>query len=386
MSILHISSYFSRSSLYLNLVKGISEKGFRQQVYIPCRSPHDMDKNRDDSLPNTSFFYDLVLKKWHRIFYHNKISTVYKSMCRMVDIQNVDLVHAHCLFSDGGLAYRLKREKGIPYIVAVRGTDINAFFRRMIHLRKHGVAILREADAVIFINGDNKREVFSTYLPAQYHDEIEAKCHIIPNGIDDYWHQHAARPKDLKPQSLSLLYVGNFSENKNIPLLIKGAWLFASQNPETSLNLTLVGGGGLDWTGEGDVAIKQTLEQCKLPNFSIEKRGVEKSKDQLRKAYFAADIYIMVSKRETFGLSYIEALSQATPIIYTSGQGVSSFFQQLEVGYASQINSFENISESICQVVNHYPKLSANAINRFKDFKWDRIVEKYNGIYQSIKK
>ncbi len=385
MSILHISSYFSRSKLYLNLVKGISEKGFRQQVYIPCRSPHDMDKNKDDTLPNTSFFYDLVLKKWHRIFYHNKISTVYKSMSRMVDIQNVDLVHAHCLFSDGGLAYRLKREKGIPYIVAVRGTDINAFFRRMIHLRKHGVAILRGADAIIFINEDNKREVFSTYLPTQYHDEIEAKCHIIPNGIDDYWHQHAATPKSLKTKELNLLYVGNFSPNKNIPLLIRAVWLYASQNPKSAVNLTLIGGGGLDWTGEGDKGIKETLEQCDLPNFSIQKRGVENNKDQLRKAYSDADIYIMVSKRETFGLSYIEALSQATPIIYTKGQGVSSFFQQLEVGYATQINLYENIADAITGVVAQYPQLSNNAIVRFKEFKWDRIVEKYTTIYQSIK-
>ena len=50
--------------------------------------------------------------------------------------------------------------------------------------------------------------------------------------------------------------------------------------------------------------------------------------------YKSAHIFVMPSLTETFGIVFIEALSQGLPLIYTKGQGIDGYFPQGFVGYA----------------------------------------------------
>ena len=72
---------------------------------------------------------------------------------------------------------KLKRQYGIPYIVAVRNTDVNLFFKKMIHLRKLGINIMKEADKVIFLSNTYKDQVIEIYSKLQ--DESIIKSVVI---------------------------------------------------------------------------------------------------------------------------------------------------------------------------------------------------------------
>ncbi|KUO49310.1 MAG: hypothetical protein APF76_16030 [Desulfitibacter sp. BRH_c19] len=86
------------------------------------------------------------------MIFHLKHIKIFKDAVRQYRINDYSVVHAHSLFSNGYIALNLKRKFGKPYIVAVRNTDVNIFFKYMIHLRRLGVQILENADRIIFLS------------------------------------------------------------------------------------------------------------------------------------------------------------------------------------------------------------------------------------------
>ena len=94
----------------------------------------------------------LILRRIHRLLYHRKLAVVLNALKAHVTLDNASLVHAHFLFSDGGVAYHLKKETGLRYVVSVRNSDINFFFKYAFHLRGFIRCVLREAESIVLIN------------------------------------------------------------------------------------------------------------------------------------------------------------------------------------------------------------------------------------------
>ena len=94
----------------------------------------------------------------------------------------------------------------------------------------------------------------------------------------------------------------------------------------------------------------------------------------------------MPSKRETFGLVYVEAMSQGLPVIYTKGQGFDTQFKEGEVGYHVQYNDAEEIAETILKIAKNYKKMSENAIKKSEEFNWEDISKIYIENYNQIRK
>jgi glycosyltransferase involved in cell wall biosynthesis len=92
----------------------------------------------------------------------------------------------------------------------------------------------------------------------------------------------------------------------------------------------------------------------------------------------------MPSKFETFGLGYIEALSQGLPIIYTIGQGVYGYFKEGEVGYATKSNNVNHLVENINKLILNYNDISRRCSIIADKFSWDIISNKYASIYDEL--
>lgn len=76
--------------------------------------------------------------KYDRYIFQLKHSKIYRDIVRKYSITDYSIIHAHSLFSNGYIALRIKQEFGLTYMVVVRNTDVNLFFKNMIHLRKLG--------------------------------------------------------------------------------------------------------------------------------------------------------------------------------------------------------------------------------------------------------
>src|SRR5699024_5537052 len=111
------------------------------------------------------------------------------------------------------------------YIVVVRNTDVNTFFKYMIHLRKTGVKILLEASKVIFLSNSYKDLVVDKYIPKQFKNEVLNKSLVIPNGIDQFWLKNKSSKLILnnnKPkESFKVLQVGVIKKGKNQQMSVK---------------------------------------------------------------------------------------------------------------------------------------------------------------------
>ena len=312
MNVLHICSDFSSSKVHLNLYLRLDEFGIHQTIYTCFRDSNRFNKNRFES-PNSTIIYSNILHLYHRVFYHLKLSTIYRDIIQRVNPNDFDCIHATTLFSDGGVAYHIWKHYQKPYIVAVRNTDVNTFMRYAPYAWNVGRNILLNASKIIFISKALKDSFCRHIMIKDILPDIMDKIIIQPNGIDEYWIEHI---RSDKISNDSILYVGRFDSNKNVLRLMRSVIQLKNAHPTIKLNL--VGGYGNQ--------LKRVLKLVEKYPELFYYHGIVSDKEKLRQLYLSNRIFAMPSKHETFGLVYIEALSQNLSLLYTKGQGIDNFF------------------------------------------------------------
>jgi glycosyltransferase involved in cell wall biosynthesis len=377
MKVLHICSDFSKQSIYNQMVTNLSIQGINQEVYVPVRTEEESGKNQNRNLDNVNYKYSFILDKLDRINYFGKINKIEKNLTSSIDVENCDVIHAHFLFSDGGVAFNLHKKYGIPYIVAIRNTDINIFFKYFLHLRSFALDILKGASQIIFLTPKYYEYTFENYIPKKLHADFIKKTSVVPNGVNPFWLENLHK-KDafLKNAKITFLYVGDFSKNKNIQISIQALSKFYVEGK--NIEFILVGGGG-DYNTEIRKLVVQHSNWIKI----VERTN---SLDELKKVYESADIFVMPSKYETFGLVYIEAMSQGLPIVYSRGQGVDGFFENGEVGFSVKSGDVEDLIQKLYLIIDNYDNISTSCNLKSRNFSWVDISKRYVGIYNQVSK
>jgi|GEM_PF-130494 len=421
MKLLHICSYYIGNKLYKNLVRELSEKGIEQEVFVPVREKNLQGVNalKKEEYPSVHYYYTNIIKKHHRYFYFQKIRTqqkvleneIFKNPEKSTDKnKKVDLIHAHTIFTDGGTAYRIHKKYGTPYIVSVRGTDINRFYKKGIHLRPFMYKILKEAKAVVFISHAYKNYLLSM-LPKKVVEELKAKAVVIPNGIESHWledveesaalkpqpeHENVEREKakklqsekakklQLEDQSYELgdsnkpeatwLYIGALNENKNVGSLLEA--LSRLKQRGRNMHLKIIGSGPLE------EELKTRVKALNIEE-NVTFHGYIAEPEKIRTVMKESDLFVMASFRETFGLVYVEAMSQGLPILYSKDRGFDGFYEEGEVGYSVDPEDPKTIEEGVEKILKNYETLKNNGIKYAKDFNWQAVAEKMCKIYEA---
>jgi len=365
MKILHINSYYSGSNFYKNLYDKQNENGMDIDVYVPISTAFNFSNLNLGNYTTISANHN----KYDRFLFHVKHKKVLSDIENKYRIKEYTLIHAHSLFSNGYIAMKLKEKFGIPYIVAVRNTDVNTFFKRMIHLRKLGVQILKEAEKVVFLSETYRDHVIGKYVPDKLREEINNKAIIIPNGIDDFWIKNLNNFKShFQTPKVKLLYVGALNKNKNLSTTIKA--IEQLQKSGFDVNYTIVGNN----------VEKKIYDQ--VINLPFIRYIAPVKKEDLIQIYRNNDIFVMPSINETFGLVYAEAMSQGLPVIYSKGQGFDGQFKDGEIGYSVASDSAEEIANKIQEVLTNYEAISNNCLRNVGKFNWDKITSEYIILYE----
>jgi len=367
MRILHINSYYSVSKFYKNLYDKQVKSGLDIDVFVPVSSI--FENNEFDYGEYTTISRNH--NKYDRVLFHLKHYKIYKCIQESYNIKDYSLIHAHSLFSNGFIALRLKKQYGIPYIVAVRNTDINVFFKKMIHLRNLGIEILKEAQQIIFLSKSYRDQMIEKYIPKHLQKIIDNKVSIIPNGIDDFWFNNMGLPKQkLQIPDLRLLQVGDINKNKNIETTVKAIDILVKKGYKVKLDVV------------GKVKDQNIFNNLKSLDY-VNYLGY-KSKEELIKIYRQNDIFVLPSITETFGLVYAEAMSQGLPVIYSKGQGFDGQFEDGEVGF--KVDSYDSleIAKKIIETLKSYEIISENCVNKCIKYNWEINTKDYEKIYTSI--
>ena len=149
MSVLHICCNLAGSTVFPQLFEALRAQGVAQQVFVPEKRPGDMGKNLPRGVPT---HYALTVKQSDALLFFRKAQRSVPEIERTVGLSSVTLVHAHTLFTDGSIAHALCRRRGLPYIVTLRYSDIEAIWRYEPHLHPLGRRILRDAAGVVCLS------------------------------------------------------------------------------------------------------------------------------------------------------------------------------------------------------------------------------------------
>lgn len=368
MRIFHINCNYIGNALHQIMVENLEEIGYDNQVYVPT-----YDKNVSVITPNKNVCVSECFKKWDRLIFDYKQEKIYRDIESKFNVSEYDCIHAYTLFTDGNCARRLSKKYGLPYVVAVRNTDVNTFLRWMPHLRKRGIKTLRDASAVFFLSEAYKKQVFDKYVPEKHKEEILKKTYIIPNGIDDFWLNNIFEHTDAKIdcKALKLIYAGRIDKNKNIPTTQKAMNLLREEGYEATLTIV----GKIEDQTEFD-RIMADSNTAHIPN---------QKKEELLKIYREHDVFVMPSFTESFGLVYAEAMSQGLPVVYSAGQGFDGQFEDGRVGYSVDSHSPESVAEGIKKTVENHSSIRAEVAECAKKFKWSEIAYQYDKIYGELK-
>lgn len=360
MKIVHVCNNYFSSRVHQNLSSALVGKVSGQVFLVPIKG--DVDVGVYDRSTLRVFRYPRFLR------YFPFVKCLYVFVVVLLDpvarsaIRDADRVVAHNFWSDGVVSFFLSFFFKFKFLLVIRNTDINIFIPKLVHYRWLMRLMIRASVSVVFVSKAYEFRFKSKF--SKLYREMDHKCVVIPNGIDKYWIDNRIEYREYRPESI--LYVGRFVEVKNLDRLIEACALLKRRRP--GLTLTLVGGYVEELVG---------LVGKQPPVFV---RVVESIKERslLIKYYRSARVFAMPSLGETFGLTYIEAISQGCSIICSQGEGVDGMFSP-EISLAANPLSVESIALAIDRMCQKNPKgISVDLMNDcIHLFDWDAVADMY---------
>ena len=372
MKILHIASDFSNTKVHSNLFRELDNLGVSQVVFNPIRTIRkDTVGKNEFPAQYTQFIYAVVVKPYHHYMYHVKQHCLFKALQKRVDVTDINLTHAATLMTDGGVAYKLYKKYHIPYVVSLRNTDINGFLDKMPHTWYEARKILLNAKRIFFISQALKEKFENHRVIKPILPQIEDKFVLMPNGINDFFLDHIQT--DCR-EGNRIIYIGNFTNNKNVVRLGEAVLNLRNTPGLEDVTLTLVGGGH----NEDDRVEIMINSHPDVFRFAGKIFDMSILCSLLREHR----VFAMPSINETFGLVYIEALSQNLPVLYTKGQGIDGLFDDT-IGIGVNPLSVQDISNALKILLLDSAKFSNKRVD-FNMFRWTKIAQKYRDYYRFL--
>lgn len=361
----HISNNYCFSTVHSSLTNGLAAKGVKAQfVYSPIQKKAEINP-LVNSHNSVSVSQPRIFNQLLRYFPMTKVLFSFFCFVAVLRKRKVKptFIIAHNLWSDGMVAWLYHRLTGVQYTVAVRNTDINLFLPKLKHYRWFLKRVVSDSKRLIFINNAYAERLKFDY-PSVYQKAKRAQ--IIYNGINrDWlvWRGDIARVW-RKPQAI---YVGSFVINKNL------------RNTMRALNKINSAGLQVTFTAIGG-SEEEFLRCTELESKPKWVTVIPKTNDRSLIAKHMQDsrVFVMPSFRETFGLVYIEALSQGCCLVHSKNEGIDGLFDE---PFIRSVNPYDTdeIASNIKILVRQYQYglTKEDTMRLVTDFSWDAIAEKY---------
>ena len=208
------------------------------------------------------------------------------------------------------------------------------------------------------------------------YDVPKEKISVVSPGVDTALF-HPMKRTDARvhiqanPNHKIVLFVGRIEPLKGIDTLIYAIKILKQQYPKETICLWIVGGDSSKTTGL--TRLQKTLGL----HSSIRFVGRQKQ-TELPQYYNAADVVVMPSHYESFGMSALEALACGVPVIATNVAGVSA--------YTSLVTSVNNpllLASQIQKVLTHTPQ-TVGTDTFLAKHQWSRVAQSLISLYTSV--
>lgn len=310
-------------------------------------------------------------------FFSNLLSQVYQyslAAAKLAKKLRFDIIHVHdWLTIPAGLA--AKAASGKPLVIHVHATEFDRAGGLSINsvvysIEKSG---FDQADLVITISDYVKNTLTSRYgVP-------EKKIKVVHNGIDASDYLETSGPvsfiQSIKARGGKVvLYVGRITLQKGIDYLLTAAKIVLGRFPDAFF--VIVGSGDMEGQIIQQAASLGISDHVLFPGFL---RGA-----QLNQIFASADLFVMPSVSEPFGLVSLESVVSGTPVLISKQSGVSEVLR-----HALKVDFWDTaeMANQILAVLN-YPSLPATlqheSSREVARLTWSSAAEKCFDIYHSI--
>ena len=341
----HIISYASPFRL----------RGFAERVYF-----HEVDVSY--TYPLLEYFpYSLALAvKQHEVAVREEL----------------DILHVHYAIPHATAAFlareMIKPERDLKVITTLHGTDITLVGREQSFKAVTRFSI-EKSDAVTAVSEYLKQQTYEAFLCRGC--EIE----VIPNfvNLDEFYpaESGSCRNAFAPPDTRVLMHISNFRELKRLPDVIA---TFALIRKEIPAVLILVGDGPTRLDAEADVQRRGLTEHVQFLG----------KMDTVAELLRSADLFLLPSESESFGLVALEAMACGVPVIASRIGGLPELLEDGgETGALVDLGDTTEMAARGIEFLTDEGKLAAArkaAVEKAKLFASDKIVPRYEELYQRV--
>lgn len=292
-----------------------------------------------------------------------------------VKFQKLDILHVHYAIPHASAAYMARsilKEEGIyiPVVTTLHGTDITLVGRDSTFAPVVSFSI-NQSDGVTAVSDSLRKETYEYF-------NIKRDIRVIPNFIDfDYFHRsnkdHFKRA--IAPQGEAIMvHISNFRRVKRIEDVIL---TFKKVHEKIPAKLLLV--------GDGPERIK-TEQMCRDFNICEDVRFLGKQ-DAIGELLSVADVFLMPSESESFGLAALEAMACQVPVVSSNAGGIPEVNIQGVTGFMSDVGDVESMAANVLHILSTPEILSEfrkNAVTQARRFDIKEILPMYEQYYAEI--
>jgi N-acetyl-alpha-D-glucosaminyl L-malate synthase BshA len=346
----------------------LAKRGY-QVHFISYAIPFRLPKYQENL-----FFHEVEVMNYPLFKYPPYTLTLATKMAEIAEQFDLQILHVHYAIPHATCAFLAKQliKKNKPKIITtLHGTDITLVGndKSFFGITKFSIEASDGITAVSnFLKEETKREF-----------KIEKEIEVIPNFVDSkrFSDQNPAcqREKFAKADEKILMHMSNFRPVKRIEDVVK---VFHLVNKNIPSKLILIGDGP-------EISLAMDL----IKTWGIEKKVIWLgNQEYVENLLCLADLFLLPSNKESFGLAALEALSCGVPVIGTDLGGLPEVVRQGETGFLRNLGDVQGMAEKALEILGDKKSLEQfkkNAREKAVElFDASRIIPQYENYYQKI--
>lgn len=350
------------------LGKALAKIG-HQVHFITYRQP-----TRLDFFNENLFYHEVDIQPYPLFEYPPYELALSSKMVDVVQFEKLDLLHVHYAIPHASAAYMAKqilktKNIYIPVVTTLHGTDITLVgkdpsFEPVVTFS------INQSDGITAVSEDLKKDTYR-------HFGVEKEIHVIPNFID--LERFKKQKKDHFRKAICpdderlIVHTSNFRKVKRVDDAVR---IFNQINKVVPSKLLLVGDGPERHNVE---TLCRELGTCDHIRFLGKLDAVEE-------VLSVADLFLMPSESESFGLAALEAMACEVPVISSNVGGLPELNIHGVTGFLSNPGNIDEMTENALYVLDkkNLPKFKENALKRAMEFDVENILPKYEFIYKEV--
>lgn len=355
--------------LATELGKALAQKGHHVH-FITYQQPVRLN----GFIPNI-YYHEVQVPPYPLFDYPPYETALASTLVDVIKNNQVQLLHVHYAIPHAAAAYMAKKileadDIHIPVVTTLHGTDITLVGKDKTYAPVVAFSI-NQSDGITAVSHNLCEETYNTF-------PIKKEIEVIHNFVDVQ--RFSRKPIDAFKKVIApdgeriLLHASNFRKIKRVEDVVL---IFHNIRKKIPSKLLFVGDGPERPSAE---ALCRRLGTCDDIRF------VGKQ-EQMEDILAIADLFLLTSEYESFGLAALEAMAAGVPVISTNAGGLPEIMENGVTGYMSNVGDVDDMSEhaiTILQDDETLDRFKAQAAEHAKRFDIHNIVPLYEQLYQKL--